>query len=88
MDDNQGNLKHVLVYDSCTTHHTVRSQKPRTSYNRSSRMTFNPRNTGADFDDLPPLDLLEDDDEDEARTFSRFQKDSNTWLLFVSLHAF
>lgn len=47
------------------------------------------RRTRDDFADLPPLQQLDEDDEDneDERTLSRYQKESNSWLLFVCLSA-
>lgn len=36
-----------------------------------------------EYDDLPDLDILEDEEDEDARAFSRLQRESNAWLLFV-----
>lgn len=79
--------KHVLVYDNCSVHQsTMRSQAPRPTSSRTSKTTSALRTTDVDpkeYDDLPPLSAFDDDEDDDARIFSRFQRESNSWLLFV-----
>ncbi|GJE97184.1 hypothetical protein PsYK624_133970 [Phanerochaete sordida] len=38
-------------------------------------------------DDMPPLGDLDDEDDEEGRIFSRYQKESSTWLLFSGILA-
>ncbi|KIP05365.1 hypothetical protein PHLGIDRAFT_119880 [Phlebiopsis gigantea 11061_1 CR5-6] len=81
--------KPVLIFDNCSVHHPlVRSWKAESSRQARTSSTKTTGGQGLDFDDLPPLDILEDDDDDDARSFSRYQRESNSWLLFSGVLAF
>ena len=75
----------MLIYDNSAVHGSAAHSRTRGS-GKQTKGPFTAENfvsQQADYDDLPPLGIFDDEDDDDARIFSQYQQESNTWLLFV-----
>lgn len=67
-----------MMYDNCSMHLSTGRTSGANLPSRSKAQRAAIRD-----DDIPPLEQLDDDDDEDARAFTRYQKESSSWLLFV-----